>query len=81
MFIFLQAKPSQGKHSMHCVNTRVALADVSVCRGTDVFTFQHGALAYDMREVFEAGDLDEDIQRLQGPKAASLFKRNDVCII
>ncbi len=48
---------------------------------TDVFTFQHGALAYDMRKVFEAGDLDEDIQRLQGPKATYLFKRNDVCII
>ena len=26
-----------------------------------------------MREMFEAGDLDEDIQRLQGPKATSLF--------
>ena len=48
---------------------------------TDVFTFQHGALAYGMRKMFEAGDLDEDIQRLQGPKATSLFKRNDVCII
>lgn len=48
---------------------------------TDVFTFQHGVLAYDMRRMFEAGDLDEDIQRLQGPKATSLFKRNDVCII
>jgi len=48
---------------------------------TDVFTFQHGALAYDMREMSEAGDPDEDIQRLQRPKATSLFKRNDVCII
>ena len=26
-----------------------------------------------MREMFEAGDLDGDIQRLQGPKATSLF--------
>ena len=41
--------------------------------GTEVFTFHHGALAYEMREMFEAGDLDEDIERLQGPKATSLF--------
>ena len=40
---------------------------------TEVFTFHHGALAYEMREMFEAGDLDEDIERLQGPKATSLF--------
>ena len=40
---------------------------------TDVLTFHHGALAYEMREMFEAGDLDEDIERLQGPKATSLF--------
>ena len=26
-----------------------------------------------MREMFEAGDLDEDVVRLQGPKATSLF--------
>ena len=39
--------------------------------GTDVFTFHHGALAYEMREMFEAGDLDEDVERLQGPKATS----------
>ena len=41
--------------------------------GTEVFTFHHGALAYEMREMFEAGDLDGDIQRLQGPEATSLF--------
>ncbi|MGB1660382.1 MAG: hypothetical protein ACPHHS_07800, partial [Candidatus Poseidoniaceae archaeon] len=41
--------------------------------GTDVFTFHHGALAYEMREMFEAGDLDEDVEQLQGPKATSLF--------
>ena len=40
--------------------------------GTDVFTFHHGALAYEMREMFEAGDLDGDLERLQGPKATSL---------
>ena len=41
--------------------------------GTDVFTFHHGALAYEMREMFEAGDLDGDVERLQGPRATSLF--------
>ena len=41
--------------------------------GTEVFTFHHGALAYEMREMFEAGDLDGDTERLQGPKATSLF--------
>ncbi|MGB1589287.1 MAG: hypothetical protein ACPHDO_02985, partial [Candidatus Poseidoniaceae archaeon] len=41
--------------------------------GTDVFTFHHGALAYEMREMFEAGDLDGDVERLQGPRASSLF--------
>ena len=41
--------------------------------GTDVFTFHHGALAYEMREMFEAGDLDGDLEQLQGPRATSLF--------
>ena len=41
--------------------------------GTEVFTFHHGALAYEMREMFEEGDLDADIERLQGPRATSLF--------
>ena len=41
--------------------------------GTEVFTFHHGALAYEMREMFESGDLDGDVERLQGPKATSLF--------
>ena len=41
--------------------------------GTEVFTFHHGALAYEMREMFEAGELEGDVQRLQGPKATSLF--------
>ena len=41
--------------------------------GTEVFTFHHGALAYEMREMFESGDLEGDIERLQGPRANSLF--------
>jgi len=41
--------------------------------GTEVFTFHHGALAYEMREMFESGDLEGDIERLQGPRATSLF--------
>ena len=41
--------------------------------GTEVFTFHHGALAYEMREMFEAGDLDGDVEQLQGAKATSLF--------
>ena len=41
--------------------------------GTEVFTFHHGALAYEMREMFESGELEGDIERLQGPKATSLF--------
>ncbi len=40
---------------------------------TDVFTFHHGALAYEMREMFEAGDLEGDVEQLQGPRASSLF--------
>ena len=42
--------------------------------GTEVFTFHHGALAYEMREMFEAGDLDGDVEQLQGPRATSLFR-------
>ena len=41
--------------------------------GTEVFTFHHGALAYEMREMFESGDLEGDVERLQGPRATSLF--------
>jgi len=41
--------------------------------GTEVFTFHHGALAYEMREMFESGDLEGDTERLQGPRATSLF--------
>ena len=41
--------------------------------GTDVFTFHHGALAYELREMFEAGDLEGDVNKLQGNKATSIF--------
>ncbi|MGB0725824.1 MAG: hypothetical protein ACPGQO_03455, partial [Candidatus Poseidoniaceae archaeon] len=41
--------------------------------GTDVFTFHHGALAYELREMFEAGDLEGDVNTLQGNKATSIF--------
>ena len=41
--------------------------------GTDVFTFHHGALAYELREMFEAGELEGDVNRLQGNKATSIF--------
>ena len=39
----------------------------------DVFTFHHGAVAYELRDMFEAGDLEGDIKKLQGPKPTSLF--------
>lgn len=41
--------------------------------GTDVFTFHHGALAYELREMFEAGELEGDVTKLQGNKATSIF--------
>ena len=40
--------------------------------GADVFTFYHGAAMYELRELFEAGNLT-DIDQLRGPKATSLF--------
>ena len=38
----------------------------------DVFTFYHGAAAYELREMFEAGNLS-DVNQLRGPSATSLF--------
>lgn len=32
----------------------------------DVFTFHHGAVAYELREMFEAGELEGDVNKLQG---------------
>jgi len=40
----------------------------------DVFTFHHGAVAYELREMFEAGELEGDVNKLQGPKQTSVFK-------
>ena len=40
--------------------------------GADVFTFYHGAATYELRELFEAGNLS-DVDQLRGPTATSLF--------
>jgi len=39
----------------------------------DVFTFHHGAVAYELREMFEAGELEGDVIKLQGWECCSLF--------
>ena len=41
--------------------------------GADVFTFHHGAIAYDLREMFESDELEDDIEQLTGSKATSIF--------
>ena len=41
--------------------------------GADVFTFHHGEVAYDLRDMFEAGELDGDIEKLNGAKDKSIF--------
>ena len=35
---------------------------------SDVFTFNHGADLYELRDMFEAGELDRDVDQLTGPK-------------
>ena len=40
--------------------------------GADVFTFYHGAAIYELREMFELGELPE-IESLIGPRATSIF--------
>lgn len=40
---------------------------------TDVFTFNHGAVVYELRGMYEAGELDADVKQLSGAKATSLF--------
>ena len=40
---------------------------------TDVFTFNHGAVLYELRDMFEAGELDGDVDQLTGPKETSIF--------
>ena len=39
----------------------------------EIFTFHHGAVAYELREMFEAGELEGDIEKLQGWKQTSVF--------
>ena len=40
---------------------------------TDVFTFNHGAVVYELRAMYEDGDLDADVEQLSGAKATSIF--------
>lgn len=42
--------------------------------GTDVFTFHHGAVMYELRTMFEDGELDDDVRQMTGPKKSSIFK-------
>ena len=39
----------------------------------DIFTFHHGAAAYELRDMFETGQLDGDIGQLTGRKPTSVF--------
>ena len=39
----------------------------------DIFTFHHGAIAYELREMFEADVLEGDIDKLTGAKGTSIF--------
>jgi len=39
----------------------------------DVFTFHHGAIAYELRDMLEADELEGDIEQLTGPGATSVF--------
>ena len=41
--------------------------------GTDVFTFHHGAVMYELRTMFEDGELDDDVKQMSGPKKSSIF--------
>ena len=41
--------------------------------GADIFTFNHGAVAYELWDLFEAGQLEDDLDQLTGRKATSVF--------
>ena len=41
--------------------------------GANIFTFNHGAVAYELWDMFEAGQLDDDLDQVTGPKATSIF--------
>ncbi len=40
---------------------------------TKVFTFNHGAVVYELRAMYENGELDGDVKQLSGAKATSIF--------
>ena len=39
----------------------------------DIFTFHHGAAAYELRDMFETEQLEDDLNRLTGPMETSVF--------
>jgi len=39
----------------------------------DIFTFHHGAAAYELRDMFETDQLEDDLNRLTGPIDTSVF--------
>ena len=39
----------------------------------DVFSFHHGAVVYELRDMFEAGEIEDDVEQMTGPRATSLF--------
>ena len=39
----------------------------------EIFTFHHGAVAYELREMFERGELEGDIEEMTGSKETSIF--------
>ena len=41
--------------------------------GTDVFTFHHGAVMYELRAMFEDGEIDDDVRQMTGAKKSSIF--------
>jgi len=41
--------------------------------GADVFTINHGKVVYDLRDAYEAGDLEGDVQQLTGSAQTSVF--------
>ena len=41
--------------------------------GADIFTFNHGAVAYELRDMFETEQLEDDLNQLIGQKATSVF--------
>ena len=53
-------------------------------QNNEIFTFHHGAVAYELREMFEAGELEGDVNKLQGrnrllclPMKRGTWRNND----